>query len=118
MEKQEKHNVFIDKREKETLNTRNFSSHELVKMKFDKLLGKAPKERGGTKRKNVFNLAVCCSLLSPFLCPTFSSSLISVSILFCRDILGEINSPVLFLYFSSFFVTASIRECNYSSPPR
>ena len=58
MEKQEKHNTFIDKREKEPINTKSLSSHELVKMKFDKLLGRAPKERGAHKKKNVYNLVV------------------------------------------------------------
>lgn len=77
LEKQEKHNTFVDKREKEVLDTKGLSSHELVKMKFEKLLGRAPKERGVPKKKNLYNLAVILCL--PI---AFNSFLFSFSSLF------------------------------------
>lgn len=64
MDREEKHNTFVDTREQKANEIKGMSEHELIKMKFDKLTGKSSKERGGgLKRKNIFNLAVCFDIL-------------------------------------------------------
>eukprot|EP01111_Echinosteliopsis_oligospora_P006551 TRINITY_DN2074_c0_g1_i1.p1 TRINITY_DN2074_c0_g1~~TRINITY_DN2074_c0_g1_i1.p1 ORF type:complete len:800 (+),score=286.95 TRINITY_DN2074_c0_g1_i1:329-2728(+) len=56
MTKQETHNKFVDKREQHKVEIKSMSEHELVKMKFNQLMGKIPKERSVKKNKNIYNL--------------------------------------------------------------